>query len=168
MPESFGGFYWQESEEQTSVDCIRGGDWVSIHLTFSLSCPVYWAIPLHKFTALGVTHRATAEPTSAEEVLKHSLQRGVKRQPKICSWPLRPSRNMDPREIQLYAVSPTCEGGGNLEYPSLYLHAAPSAHNVHPVLLSALPAFPSITDNLLVSECTYYRTVRGVFVSTTR
>lgn len=168
MPQSFRGFYWQESEEETSVDCIRGGDWVSIHLTFSLSCPVYWAIPLHKFTALGVTHRATAEPTSAEEVLKHSLQRGVKRQPKICSWPLRPSRNMDPREIQLCAVSLACEGGGNLEYPSLYLHAAPSAHNVHPVLLSALPAFPSITDNLLVSECTYYRTVRGVFVSTTR
>lgn len=65
-------------------------------------------------------------------------------------------------------VSLTCKRRDNLENPSFYLHAVPSANNVHIVLLSALPAFPSITDNLLVSECTYYRTVRGVFVSTTR
>lgn len=75
---------------------------------------------------------------------------------------------MDPREIELYTMSLTCKGGDNLEYPSFYLHAVPSANNIHIVLLSTPPAFPSITDNLLVSECTYYRTVRGVFVSTTR
>lgn len=91
-----------------------------------------------------------------------------KMQLKICSWPLRQSHTTDPRETQLCSMPLTWEGGHNLEYPSLCLHDAPRAHNVRPVLLSALPAFPSITDNLLVSECTYYRTVRGVFVSTTR
>lgn len=73
-----GGSSGKSPRSKLLFRCIRGGDWVSIHLAFSLSCPVYWAIPLHKFTAIGVTQRVRADPTRAEEVLRHSLQRGVK------------------------------------------------------------------------------------------
>lgn len=163
-----GGSSGKSLRSKLLFDCIKGGDWVSIHLTLSLSCLVHWAIPLHKFTAIGVTHGASADPTPAEEVPKHSRQRRVKGSRKsahghcISLAPQIPGKSSSMPRLW------HGEGGDNLEYPSLCLHAAPSAHNIHPVLLSALPAFPSITDNLLVSECTYYRTVRGVFVSTTR
>jgi len=36
-----------------------------------LSCMVYQATPLHKFTAIRITPKVAAEPALAEEVLKH-------------------------------------------------------------------------------------------------